>query len=98
MAKLEADSLSPFLIDAAATRGGIVQLRETYREVLARHDYPALMQRLLGELLAASALLAGNLKFNGSLTLQLQSEGALKLLVVECTHDLKLRAVAQWTT
>lgn len=91
------DSLSPFLIDLAGARGAIVQFRGAYREVLARHDYPALVQQLLGELLAAGALLAGSLKFNGSLILQLQGTGPLKLLVVECTHDLALRAVAQWT-
>jgi molecular chaperone Hsp33 len=90
------DRLSSFLVDAAGARGGVVRLEDAYREVLSRHPYPPLLQRLLGELLAAASLLAGSLKFNGSLILQLQGDGVIRLLVVECTHDLCLRAVAQW--
>ncbi|WP_077315945.1 Hsp33 family molecular chaperone HslO, partial [Basilea psittacipulmonis] len=40
---------------------------------------------------AAAVLLAGNLKFSGSLLMQIQGDGPLELLVVECTHDLKIR-------
>jgi molecular chaperone Hsp33 len=51
---------------------------------------------MLGELMAAAVLLANNLKFRGSLTVQVQSPGPLRLLVVECTDGLGLRAVAKW--
>src|SRR5437868_3479801 len=96
MAPLLDDSFSPFLIDAAGVRGALARLDVSYREVLSRHAYPPLLQRLLGELLAASVLLAGSLKFNGSLVLQLQGDGVLRLLVVECNRELGLRAMAQW--
>ena len=51
---------------------------------------------MLAELLAAAALLASTLKFNGSLIMQLQGDGPVRLLVVECTEALDLRATAQW--
>jgi molecular chaperone Hsp33 len=51
---------------------------------------------LLGEAAAAAALLAATLKFDGELTLQLQGDGAVRLLVAQCTHDLRVRAVARF--
>src|SRR5206468_1453829 len=53
--------------------------------------------RVLSELLAASALLASTLKFAGSLIVQLQGDGPVRLLVVECDASLNLRATAQWS-
>jgi molecular chaperone Hsp33 len=50
---------------------------------------------LLGELVAASTLLAANLKFDGSLLLQLQGDGAIALMVVECRADLSIRATVK---
>src|SRR3546814_15219161 len=55
-------------------------------------DLPECVQRLLGELLAASILLASNIKFDGSLVLQLQGDGPISLIVVECNADLSVRA------
>lgn len=49
-----------------------------------------------GELTAATVLLAATLKLDGSLVLQIQGSGAIRLLVVECGGDLKLRATAKW--
>jgi molecular chaperone Hsp33 len=54
------------------------------------------LQRVLAELLAACTLLASTLKFTGSLIVQLQGDGPVRLLVVECTAALGLRAMAQW--
>src|SRR5258706_14370084 len=85
-----------FLFEDTPVRGGWVQLDTTYLEVLSRHDYPPVLRRMLGELLAATALLASNLKFKGSVSVQLQSAGPLQLLVVDCTDDRGLRAIAKW--
>ncbi|HXU92951.1 MAG TPA: Hsp33 family molecular chaperone HslO, partial [Gallionella sp.] len=60
------------------------------------HDYPPLLRQMMGELCAAAVLLAATLKLDGSLVLQIQGRGAIKLLVVECSGDLKLRATAKW--
>jgi molecular chaperone Hsp33 len=90
------DSHRRFLIENTPVRGGWVRLDDTYREVLSRHDYPPVLRRMLGELLAATALIASNLKFKGSVIVQLQSPGPLQLLVVECTDDRGMRAIAKW--
>lgn len=90
------DAHRRFLFDDMPVRGGWVRIDAAYREVLARHDYPPVLRRLLGELLAATALLANHLKFKGSLIVQVQSPGPLQLLVVECTDRLGLRAIAKW--
>jgi len=50
---------------------------------------------LLGEFLAASVLLAGNLKFEGRLSLQVRGDGQLPLVMAECTSDLGIRALAR---
>lgn len=90
------DSLTPFVLENAAVRGAYVSLPDTAREVLACHPYPPAIARVLGELLAACALLASTLKFEGSLVAQLSGDGPVRLLVVECTDALGMRAMAQW--
>lgn len=59
------------------------------------HAYPSAVETLLGEAVAASVLLAATLKFHGRLTLQFAGHGAVSLLVAQCTHDFRVRAVAQ---
>jgi len=91
------DSLQRFLFEHAAIRGEIVHLDSAWRAVLERHDYPPAVRNLLGELMAAAALLSATLKFNGSLILQIQGNGPVGLLVVESTSERTLRGMAQWS-
>lgn len=94
--KSQSDSLHRFLFEHAPIRGERVHLDSSWHCVLERHDYPPVLRRMMGELTAAAALLAATLKLDGSLVLQIQGTGAIKLLVVECSGDLKLRATAKW--
>jgi molecular chaperone Hsp33 len=95
-ASRDADALAPFVIEHAPVRGSLIRLDATSRDILARHDYPPPLARVLSELCAAAALLASTLKLDGSLVLQLAGDGPVPLLVVECTDALDLRATAQW--
>jgi molecular chaperone Hsp33 len=54
------------------------------------------VRNLLGEAAAACVLLAATLKFQGTLSLQLRGNGAVRLLLAQCTHDFRLRAVARF--
>ena len=90
------DSLQRFIFEAAPVRGEIVHLDSTWRAVLERHDYPAPLRAVLGEMMAAAALLSATLKFDGALILQIQGRGAVKLIVVECTGEQTMRATAKW--
>ena len=90
------DSLQRFLFENAPVRGELVHLDATWRAVLERHAYPAPLRDVLGELMAAAALLSATLKYEGSLILQVQGNGPVRLLVVECTSDQTMRATAKW--
>lgn len=85
-----------FLFDHAPVRGLHVRLQEVWQHIAARKPYPAPIRKALGELLAAGALLSSNLKLDGTLIVQVQGQGALKLLVVEATSDQTCRATARW--
>ncbi len=91
-----ADALARFVFEHAAVRGALVSLDGACREILDCHPYPSGLKHVLAELLAASALLASTLKFKGALIVQLQGDGPVRLLVVECDATLALRATAQW--
>lgn len=90
------DSLQRFIFEHAPIRGEIVHLDATWQAVLERRDYPPRVRDVLGELMAASALLTSTLKFDGRLIMQVQGSGPVNLLVVECTSNRTMRAIAQW--
>jgi len=90
------DSLQRFLFENTPVRGHLVHLDATWRAVLERHDYPEPLRALLGELMAAGALLSATLKFDGALIMQMQGGGPVTLLVVEVTSEGTMRATATW--
>jgi molecular chaperone Hsp33 len=90
------DEVRRFIVENRPVRGHWVRLESAWRELRAHHDYPQPVRDLLGQAVAASVLLAATLKFRGQLTLQLQGNGAVSLLVAQCTHDFRLRAVARF--
>lgn len=79
------DTLQRFLFEHAAIRGEVVQLEAAWQAVLERHDYPPAVREPLGQLFAASVLLAATMKFDGSITLQVRGDGPITLLVVDCS-------------
>ncbi len=91
------DALTRFVFEYAPIKGGIVQLDDVWQTIQSHADYPAPLQKVLGELLAAAALLTSNIKFEGSLVLQLHGDGPVRLIVVEATSEHTLRATAKWS-
>jgi molecular chaperone Hsp33 len=94
--KQTGDEVRRFIVENRPVRGHWVRLDTAWRELRAHTDYPQPVRELLGQAVAASVLLAATLKFRGTLTLQLQGDGAISLLVAQCTHDFRLRAVARF--
>lgn len=90
------DVMHRFLLERAGVRGALVRLGPAWQEVSGRADYPEALQGLLGEALAASALLTGNIKLDGTLSIELKSPGALRLLFAECSDEGRLRGLARW--
>src|SRR5690606_17220336 len=87
-----------FLLEGRGIRGALVRLEETWQQVVAQHNYPADLRRLLGESIAATVLLASSLKATPRVSMQLQGDGALKLLLIQCTEELRVRGMAQCET
>jgi molecular chaperone Hsp33 len=90
------DQLHRFLLERAGAGGVIVQLEESWQEVVGRDDYPPRVAAWLGQALAACAVLTGNTKFRGSLSIQLKSDGPVRLLFAQCTDEGQLRGLAQY--
>ena len=90
------DIAQRFLFENTDIRGELVSLDNSFAESVAAHNYPAPIKKLLGEFAAASILLASTLKFEGLMTLQAKGDGALSLLMVECTDQKTFRVLARF--
>ena len=89
------DQVRRFIFENQPVRGHWVRLEGAWRELHAHASYPPAVTELLGQAVVASVLLAATLKFRGTLTFQLEGDGAVSLLVAQCTHDFRVRAVAR---
>lgn len=97
------DSLHKFLFEGLAVRGALVRLLDGWRELLSRratasdggHAFAPPVRALLGEMSAAACLMQANIKFDGSLVLQIFGDGPVKLAVAEAHSDLGFRATAK---
>ncbi len=88
------DILQRFLFENAAIRGDLVHLDATWQAVLEKHSYSPAVRDLLGEMMVAAVLLSATLKIKGRLTIQIQGDGPVSLMVVECTSEQTLRGLA----
>lgn len=89
------DQIQRFMFDHTNVRGEIVTLSAAYHEVLDRHAYPPAVNELLGELLAAVALLTDTIKLDGTLSIEVRGRGILSLLMAESNPGGELRAIAR---
>ena len=93
---VQPDSLRRFLFESEQIRGSVVRLNKTWQQILALDEYPVQVRALLGEALAATALLGRNLKFDGHLILQIQGGEHLRLLVLQCDNQLRIRGLVRF--
>jgi molecular chaperone Hsp33 len=91
------DTCLKFLFEGLPVRGMLVRLEGSWQEALARRaePHPPELRGLLGEMAAAAVLMQANIKFNGSLVLQVFGDGPVKLAVAEAQPDLGFRATAK---
>jgi len=90
------DLLFRFLFEHNDIRGELVHLDESWQAALQRHGYPVPVRELLGQAMAATALLAATLKNGATLTLQIQGDGQVSLLVVQIDNQTHLRGMAEY--
>jgi molecular chaperone Hsp33 len=88
--------VQPFHLHHRPVRGRLVRLGPLAEALLARHpgQHPA-VQRLTGEAMALTAALATALKFRGSFSLQAKGDGAVPMLLADCTDSGALRGYAR---
>jgi len=95
MQLMQQDLLHRYIFDQLDVRGELVQIENTYQEMIANHNYPAPVQTLLGELLVATCLLTATLKFEGEIAVQLQGDGPVKYAVINGDDKQNMRGIAR---
>src|SRR5271170_7160175 len=90
------DCLHRFMFEQYPIRGHLVHLDAAWRALIEHRDYPEAIRDTLGEAVAASLLLAATIKFEGILSLQLQGEGPVHLMLAQCTGGLGVRGLARF--
>lgn len=89
------DSIKRFLFKDLNIRGQHVHLNEAWQKMIEDRHYPPALTEVLGELTAMAVIMANGLKHPGKITIQVQGQGPVNLLVVEATHELKIKGVAK---
>ena len=92
----EDDTILPFQVEALDLRGRVVRFGPAIDTILSRHRYPAPVAKLLGEAIVLTVLLGSTLKFEGRFILQTQSDGPVRMLVIDYTTPGKVRACARF--
>jgi molecular chaperone Hsp33 len=90
------DSILPFQVEALDLRGRVVRFGPAIDAILSRHNYPAPVAKLVGEAIVLTVLLGSTLKFEGRFILQTQSDGPVRMLVIDYTTPGKVRACARF--
>ncbi|AYG65127.1 MULTISPECIES: Hsp33 family molecular chaperone [unclassified Rhizobium] len=90
------DHVVPFQVEGLDVRGRAVQLGPLLDTILARHDYPTPVARLLAESIVLTVLLGTSLKFEGKFTVQTKGDGPVDLLVADFSTPENVRAYARF--
>jgi len=90
------DNIHRFIFDSFGIRGELVHLEDSIQSMLINHRYPLVIADLLQQVAAVAILLTTTLKFEGKMSVQLQTKGKLKLLVVQSNHNLGFRGVVRY--
>src|SRR4030095_13036752 len=91
---MQTDYVQRFLFENLDIRGRLVCLTGAWQRMLRGRAYPEDIVSLLGHTTALNVLLGANQKGAGRVTLQVQGTGPVKLLVADCTAELRIRGMA----
>lgn len=90
------DAILPFEVASLDLRGRVVRLGPALDQILGSHDYPLPVAKLLGEAIVLTVLLGSSLKFEGRFILQTQTDGPVRMLVVDFVSPGRVRACARF--
>ena len=89
------NSIRRFLFKELDIRGQHLSINSSWQQMIENRGYSKLVRQLFGELSALAIMLANGMKHKGKLTMQIQGDGIVSLLLVEVTHDLKMRGMVR---
>tara|TARA_R110000868_G_scaffold218576_1_gene468867 strand:+ start:6240 stop:7139 length:900 start_codon:yes stop_codon:yes gene_type:complete len=87
--------IQPFIFDNMPVRGMVLRINNLSEHVPCLSAETNFINKALAEMLAASAVLTHDLKNKANVTLQIQSQGPVPLLVSQCDKNGSLRAYAK---
>jgi len=88
-----ADKLQKFIFEGCPVKGSLVHLHASWQDVFSNAGPPSEFRHLLAEAVCSAVLLTSNIKFKGSVSLQIQSEGRVSLVLGQCTDLRKIRGI-----
>jgi molecular chaperone Hsp33 len=95
---MQTDYVQRFLFEKLDVRGRLVCLTGAWKRMTEGRGYPPRIAELLGHSTALATILGASQKKDGGragrVTLQVQGSGPVKLLVADCTSDLRIRGMA----
>jgi molecular chaperone Hsp33 len=94
--RVNTDYVQRFLFENLDIRGRLVCLTGAWHRMLEGRGYPPKITELLGHTTALAVLFGANQKGKSRVTLQVQGSGPVRLLVADCTSELKIRGMAQY--
>lgn len=92
------DTLVKLLFPTKSCRAEVLHMDSAWQDVVRHHNVPKCVKKMLGELTAAATLLSSGLKFEGSLVVQIQGDGPVRLALVEVSSAKTVRATVQLRT
>src|SRR5207244_2639095 len=93
---MQTDYVQRFLFEELDIRGRLLCLTGAWQRMLDGRDYPEDIASLLGHTTALNTLLGANQKGSGRITTQVQGSGPVRLLVADCTAELRIRGMAHY--
>jgi molecular chaperone Hsp33 len=93
---MQTDYVQRFLFEDLDIRGRLVCLTRAWQNMLDGRGYPESIVSLLGHTTALNVLLGANQKGSGRITMQVQGSGPVRLLVSDCTAELRIRGMARY--
>ncbi|MEO2281316.1 Hsp33 family molecular chaperone HslO [Pseudoalteromonas pernae] len=92
---MQQDLLHRYIFEELDVRGELVQVSDSFTNMIAGHDYPDPVKKLLGELFVTTSLLTATLKFQGHISVQIQGDGPVKFASINGDHEQNMRGVAR---
>lgn len=77
------DTVLPFQLDQADTRGRVARLDGVFNAVLKQHDYPDQIEALVAEAVLLTVLIGQAIKLRWKLSLQIRGNGPARLIATD---------------